>query len=196
MRKGLLVLSLVGLTVLASAGTVQAQRFGYWGGRGYYPQSGYYNSYYGGRGFRPYYDTYYQGYGYNHSLDYYYPPGYVIDPAYDTPPMAVTPRVVQSFYPTVEAAPVATMTVVVPTANAQVWFGGTPTTQQGTERVFHSPALTPGKTFTYTIKARWMENGKAREGTRQVDVQAGKSFTVNFRESPVETAPAPDESRP
>jgi len=84
------------------------------------------------------------------------------------------------------------MTVVVPTANAQVWFGDTLTTQQGTERLFHSPALEPGKNFTYTIKARWMENGKAVERDRQVNVQAGQKITVNFRDSPSETAPAPE----
>jgi uncharacterized protein (TIGR03000 family) len=109
-----------------------------------------------------------------------------------TPPA----RPVQSFYSGPEAAQqAAAVTVVVPTADTQVWFGNTPTTQQGMERLFHSPALEPGKNFTYAIKARWMENGKAVERERQVRVQAGQRITVNFNDMPSETVPAPDAER-
>lgn len=202
MRKALLVLSLVGLTMVASAGNANAQRRGYggywgnapvysmgWGSSGYYPQSGYYSSYYGGMGYSPYYQTY----GYNYSPYYYNTvPSYAVTPGsyYSQPAVRMqATRVVQSFYSEPERAQqFATVTVVVPTANAQVWFGDTLTTQQGTERLFHSPALEPGN-FTYTIRARWMENGTAVERDRQVNVRAGQRVTVNFRDSPSETAP-------
>ncbi|OAI39121.1 hypothetical protein AYO40_06065 [Planctomycetaceae bacterium SCGC AG-212-D15] len=220
MRKGFLVLSLVAFTVLASAGAAQAQRYGYaggwgggyyypqaryynsyYGGPGYYPQTRYYGSYYGGRAFSPYYEAYYQSYGNGYSPGYYYTtPSYAISPAsYDLQPATNTPtmRAVQSVYSGAEGdSRFATVTVVVPTANAQVWFGDTPTTQQGTERSFHSPELVPGKNFTYTIKARWIENGKTVESDRKVKVRAGQSTTVTFRDSPSETAPAPDAAQP
>ena len=62
MRNTLLILSLAGLTVLASASDAFAQRRGYGGGRGYAPsisvnvgRGGYYSGYgyYGGRGYSP-----------------------------------------------------------------------------------------------------------------------------------------------
>jgi uncharacterized protein (TIGR03000 family) len=204
MRRALLVLSLVGLTMVASAGDANAQRrgdggywgnapfySGGWGSGGYYPQAGYYSSYYyGGRGYSPYY----QGYGYGYPAEYYNTvPNYAANPGlyYSQPAVQTQPtRVYQSFYSEPPQQFVA-MTVVVPTATAQVWFENTLTTQQGTERLFRSPALEPGKNFTYTIKARWMENGTAVERDRQVNVQAGQKITVNFRNSPGETAPAP-----
>jgi len=204
MRRALLVLSLVGVTVVASADDANAQYRGYggywgnspvysmgWGSSGYYPQSGYYSSYYyGGRGYSPYY----QGSGYG---DYYNTvPNYTVNPGlyYSQPTVQTQPRrVVQSFYSDPERAQqqFVSVTVVVPTATAEVWFENTLTTQQGTQRLFHSPALEPGQNYTYTIKARWMENGKAIERDRQVNVQAGQSIIVNFRDSPSETAPAP-----
>jgi uncharacterized protein (TIGR03000 family) len=200
MRRALLVLSLVGLTVLASAGAANAQPRGYgvgwgnsmgWGSGGYYPQAGYYGSYYGGGGFSPYNQVY--GYGYS---PYYYNtgPNYMVNPAsYYSQQAVMTPtRVVQSFYSDpARAQQSVAVTVVVPSATAQVWFENTLTTQQGTERLFQSPALEPGQNYTYTIKARWTANGKAVERDRQVNVQAGQRITVNFRDNPSETVPAP-----
>jgi uncharacterized protein (TIGR03000 family) len=195
MRVTSLALFLAAFTVLASAGDVHAQRRGSggWGG-GYYPQARYYNSYYGG-GYSPYagyynsyygaaaYSPYYPGYGYGPSLSYYYPERAQLTPAIPA----------QSFYPGQEAPQqFAAVRVIVPTADAQVWFGNTAMAQQGTERLFNSPSLEPGKTFVYTIKARWMENGAPVERDRRVDVQAGQRVTVNFRDIPRETAPAPD----
>ena len=83
------------------------------------------------------------------------------------------------------------MTVLVPAADAQVWFEDKATTQQGMERVFQSPPLEPNQKFTYTIKARWMENGQVVTQERQAHVEAGRSITVNFREKPRENVPAP-----
>jgi uncharacterized protein (TIGR03000 family) len=80
--------------------------------------------------------------------------------------------------------------VIVP-ADAQVWFENRATTQQGMERLFQSPPLEPNQDFTYTIKARWMENGQAVTRERQVHVQAGQSVTVDFRANPVENVPPP-----
>ena len=85
----------------------------------------------------------------------------------------------------------ANVTVLVPAADAQVWFEDKATTQQGMERLFQSPPLEPNQDFTYTIKARWMENGQAVTRERQVHVQAGQSVTVDFRENTRENVPPP-----
>ena len=80
--------------------------------------------------------------------------------------------------------------MLVPVADAQVWFEDTATTLQGMERLFQSPPLESNQTFTYSIKARWMENGQAVTQERRVSVQAGQSITVNFRENQRENVPA------
>ncbi|OAI54212.1 hypothetical protein AYO44_15290 [Planctomycetaceae bacterium SCGC AG-212-F19] len=200
MRKTLIVLTLVVLTVLATAGNASAQRRGFGGGWGsvpyYYGGGGYYSPsyYYGDRGYSPYY----QGANYGYAPSYYYTaPNYAINPTpyYNATPVVQTPiaRPSQSFYSGPEGAQQSVvLTVVLPTADAQVWFGDTATTQQGTQRVFQSPALEPGKNFIYTLKARWMENGQAVERERKVTVQAGQRITVNFRDNSGEPAPAPD----
>jgi uncharacterized protein (TIGR03000 family) len=66
-------------------------------------------------------------------------------------------------------------------ADADVWFDGFHTHQQGTTRSFVTPLLTPGKSFFYDIRARWTNNqGQAVERTRKVTVQAGQNVTVDF----------------
>jgi uncharacterized protein (TIGR03000 family) len=103
--------------------------------------------------------------------------------------VAQTPQVRQSSYPAVQDF--ANVMVLVPTADAQVWFQNTATTQQGMQRLFNSPALAPNEDFTYTIKARWMENGKSVNQERQVHVRAGQDVTVNFRQNRPEGLASP-----
>lgn len=73
----------------------------------------------------------------------------------------------------------ATLDVRVP-ADAEVWFNGYRTSLQGTTRGFTTPALEPGKTYAYQVRARWTENGMPVEQTRQVQVRAGERTTVAF----------------
>ena len=208
MRKTLLVLTLTGLTLWAgvsdafargrsgggrgnsySAGRGNAGRgnygrgnygrgnygygnggYGYGGygnygyGGGYLPFGGAFlpNVYYGGQDYSPYY----QGYD--------YAPGYAAPTT-------------QSFYPpTAPAQQTVGMTIFLPVADAQVWIEHQAMTQTGMERTFESPPLAPNVNFTYTINARWMENGKTVNQQRQVGVQAGQNVSVNFRDnSPV-----------
>jgi uncharacterized protein (TIGR03000 family) len=61
-----------------------------------------------------------------------------------------------------------------------VWFGNAATEQSGAVRHFESPALKSGKDYTYEVKVRWTENGKEVTRTRQVDVRANSSATVDF----------------
>jgi uncharacterized protein (TIGR03000 family) len=74
----------------------------------------------------------------------------------------------------------ATLAVRVP-VNAEIWFEGDRTSQTGPDRRFVSPVLTPGKTFTYSIRAHWTSpTGQVVDATREVKVRAGRRIVVNF----------------
>jgi uncharacterized protein (TIGR03000 family) len=73
----------------------------------------------------------------------------------------------------------ARLLVLVP-ENAELWVNGTKTKQTGAQREFVSPALTPGKSYSYELKARWTENGKTVEETRTVHVQANTWQRIDF----------------
>jgi uncharacterized protein (TIGR03000 family) len=150
---------------------------GYGYGRGYY--GGYGRGYYGGYG-RGYYGGW--GYGGWGGYPYYYGyPDYYAGSDY-------TPSVYQSFYPAPVASavtPVANNTVllnVAVPADATVLINGAPTTQTGQNRQYVSPQLTPGKTYSYDLTARWTENGQPVERTKTVKFEAGSSVAVNFRQ--------------
>jgi len=163
---------------------------GYGYGNGYYGNglninlgSGYYGSGYGGN----YYGSGYGGNYYGGSP--YYSSGglyYDYSPSYSTPTYSYGPEYYsaqapsmntqQSFYNDPNSA---TLTVMLPVADAQVWFDDTPTSQRGMERSFHTPALQqPG---TYTIKARWNDNGRTVDQQRKITVRPGQSVMVDFR---------------
>ena len=209
MKKSLLVLGLVAVTLMASANEVFAQ--GIWIGRGGVSVgigSGYYGSGYYGSGYygSPYYygaPGYYGGRGYYSTSPYYYGSRYYAPSYYSYSPgyyYGTTPSYTYS-NPIIPTAPIdirqsaysdpnsATITVFVPTADAQVWFDDNPTAQRGIERLFHTPSLQQGG--TYMIKARWTENGRTIDQQRQVQVQPGQSATVDFRRNPAESVPSP-----
>jgi len=177
MRKPLLILSLVAVTLFASASDVFAQRGGRRGGVSISVGSGYYGSpyYYGGRSY--YGSPYYYGNRYYYSTPTYVYPETVVVPA---------PEVRQSAY---LEPNVATITVLVPNANAQVWFDDALTAQRGLERTFHTPALQASG--SYNIRASWTENGRTMNTQRAVQVQPGQSVTVDFRGARPENLPAP-----
>ena len=132
---------------------------GGWGG-------GYLGGYFGPSiiiGSSPYYGDY----------DSYYSPSvdYTTSSNYYTPPAPET---------TVVPADRAQVEVRVPTPDAQVFFNGSATQQQGTDRMFVTPSLISGRTFTYSIEARWMENGRSMDKTQTVSVTAGQTAAVDF----------------
>jgi len=144
----------------------------YWGGYGYYP--GYYDSwYYGDYGAPAYAPGYYD---YSAAPDSYanaysYPAVQVPpqNPSLATAPQNFTPPNENAVYVRVKVPP-----------DAEVWFEGEKTTQTGPVRFFESPSLTPGRKYVYHIKARWTENGRQVEQTRDVPVYAGDKFSVDF----------------
>ena len=122
------------------------------------------------------------GYSYSTGGYYYSPNGTVAQ--------APAGQIRQSFYPSVNQN-AAMVRVLLPDANAQIWFDGTVTTQQGMDRFFHSPALESGSTYSYTIKARWLENGRQIDRERSVRLEPGQPITVDFRANPGENLNAP-----
>jgi uncharacterized protein (TIGR03000 family) len=79
-------------------------------------------------------------------------------------------------------AATANLTFVVP-ADAQVFFDDALTKETGTERIYVTPPLELGKTYTYSVRVRWQENGKTVQQTRTVDVSGGGNVRVDFTRS-------------
>ena len=107
--------------------------------------------------------------------------------SFSAQPLTVSPPAVDP-----AAANSVLVKVSVPDPNAQVFFGEATTAATGSERVFRSPPLQPGQAYSYTLKARWTENGKPVERTRTATVHAGETLTVSFAEAGVERAPPPN----
>jgi uncharacterized protein (TIGR03000 family) len=74
---------------------------------------------------------------------------------------------------------IAHVRVLIP-ADAKLWFNGTETQQTGTERIFATPELTPGRSYKYEIRAQWQVEGKETTQTREVTFHAGDGVTVNM----------------
>ncbi len=141
----------------------------------------------GGGLYRGYLGGYYPGYFGGYDCGYYdndYSPGVILDttPSYDYTP---------SYYYTPPAAVVtpdtttvpdgrAQVEVRVPAPDAQVFFDGAATQQRGMDRMFISPPLTSGQNQTYSIEARWTENGRPVDMTKSVTVTPGRTATVDF----------------
>ena len=70
--------------------------------------------------------------------------------------------------------------ILLPDAKAKVWFDGSPTTQQGTDRLFYTPPLAAGASSKYRIKASWLQAGKDVVQERDVVVLPGKTVVVDF----------------
>ena len=65
-------------------------------------------------------------------------------------------------------------------AGAEVRFNASKTSQTGSLRSFVTPALEPGRDYSYEIRARWMEAGRPVEETRKINLRAGDRLTLNF----------------
>jgi len=160
------------------------------GGYGYVPAYGY--SY----GYAPYsYGYTVQPYGVYTapSVTYYSAPSgsYLVQPASGLPADTTQPvpatvsESAPAFRPAV-ADTSATINLLLPTADAQVWVDGQKVAGDGTSRQFVSPALKPGERAPFTVRVQWPgEGGVLRTDTRQVTAYGGDRVTVDF------TRPAP-----
>jgi uncharacterized protein (TIGR03000 family) len=133
------------------------------GGVGLYPYG--YGLYY------PY--NYYDGYGSGYDNPYLGYAGYY-DPDADLG---------QAVVPAGDEAPprddAAHLLIQVP-ADAELWFDGVKTQKTGTEREFVSPTLTPGKDYTYDVRARWNQDGRVVEKKRTLHVHANMWAAVDL----------------
>jgi uncharacterized protein (TIGR03000 family) len=116
--------------------------------------------------------------GYGYPRDYMKLPSLVISSARPGPGLVDPLNVAPDWSSLVP--PTAVLVRVLVPADAQVWFSGEPTTQRGSPRLFVTPSLAEGKALTYEVRARWTEDGKAVEQTRQVVVHPGDRITVDF----------------
>jgi uncharacterized protein (TIGR03000 family) len=70
-------------------------------------------------------------------------------------------------------------------ADATVWINGVKTTQTGPRREFASSGLTPGRTYTFDIRAQWVAaDGRTMDLQRRIPVQAGERRSVDFNQPP------------
>ncbi len=195
---------LLAMSLLATPAHAQRWgRFGLRGGTVYGSSNNYPSDYYGGYTVGPAYYTPYAAsnygwgpvlgqYSYGNTLNYGIN-SYVRPAASDTAnpqfSMAAQNRnTYQSMYSPASTGD-ARIRVNVPDANAQVFFDDSPTRQNGMERFFYSPPLDPAKTYSYTIRATWMENGKEVSRTKDVKVQSGRTSVVDFRATGDSTEP-------
>jgi uncharacterized protein (TIGR03000 family) len=65
-------------------------------------------------------------------------------------------------------------------SNAEVWFDGVKTHQDGESREFVSPPLALTGTFTYQIRTRWTEGGRPVDRTHAITVRAGDRIGLDF----------------
>lgn len=200
MFRKLLIPALLGFAgVLMLAGEADAQRRGggrsAWSGGGYrgggyggggyggnwYGNRGGYNSWnyfpgnYGNYGYRSgYYSGYrypYTGYRYGYSTPYYYSNAYPSESYYYDPLPETQPVVDNS----------ANIRVLLPDANAKVWFDGTLTQQTGTDRMFTTPPLDGSAANNYRVRATLLRNGQEVTEERVVAVAPGAQAVVDFR---------------
>jgi uncharacterized protein (TIGR03000 family) len=112
---------------------------------------------------------------------------------YYSPPAGSAPVAVRSAgYGTDLADNLGYVRMEVP-ADAEIWIDGVKTSQTGPVRTFVSQPLDPGQKCVYQVRARWTENGRTVEQTRQVNVRANARTNVDFnRPAPgTETLPVP-----
>src|ERR1700686_1401617 len=78
----------------------------------------------------------------------------------------------------------AYLRVLVPQDDAKLLFDGSPTKQTGASRLFVTPPLKLGKTFSYTVVAKWEPNNYTKvTRTRVVELQAGKEIELDLRKA-------------
>jgi uncharacterized protein (TIGR03000 family) len=68
--------------------------------------------------------------------------------------------------------------------DATISFADRPTEQRGEVRRFESPALARGKTYTYSVRVAWNDNGQSVTKTKEVPVHAGDVVAVEVGLSP------------
>lgn len=87
----------------------------------------------------------------------------------------------------------AEILVKLPTATARLTVGGQLTTQTGKERVFQTPPLQPGSSYSYDLVATWDKDGKPVTVKKTAELKIGQRTVVDFTS---EASEKPKESKP
>jgi uncharacterized protein (TIGR03000 family) len=74
----------------------------------------------------------------------------------------------------------ARVVVILPDAEAQVWFSGQLVYATGTRRTFLTPTLRAGQYYHYAVAAAWQRDGRTVREERTVNVLAGTTSVVDF----------------
>ena len=74
----------------------------------------------------------------------------------------------------------ANIRVVLPDATAKVWFEGHSTRTTGADRVYQSPPIASGNSYSYRIKAAWTEGGREVVQERTISVGPGQNAVLDF----------------
>ncbi len=77
-------------------------------------------------------------------------------------------------------APAPAKIIVSLPADARLTIDGAVTTSVSDRRIFQSPELPLGKTFSYTLKAEYNQDGKPVVVTKNVTIQAGAEVNVTL----------------
>jgi uncharacterized protein (TIGR03000 family) len=74
--------------------------------------------------------------------------------------------------------------LIVP-EQAEVWFAGVKIAREGRVREFVSPALSPGRSYTYEVAVRYTDAaGKPVEDKRDITIRANDWFSIDFTRPP------------
>jgi uncharacterized protein (TIGR03000 family) len=82
--------------------------------------------------------------------------------------------------PVLSTADNAAHLILVVPADAELWFNGVSMRTTGRLREFASPPLTPGLDYSYEVRVRWFEAGRAIDRTRKVIVRANLRLKVDM----------------
>lgn len=83
-----------------------------------------------------------------------------------------------------DAAQPVFLRILLPDEKATLLIDNRPTKQTGTKRIFVTPPVAPGKTFTLTITAKWeSKNDTEVVRSRVILAQAGKVIEVDLRKA-------------
>ncbi len=148
---------------------------------GYYPGytgDGFYSGYWGSQHAWTNYPYGRHDYGLNY---HYTAPTTIRYAAYEAPQGFPPPPPIPDSTPAASTAEdnAAHLQVRVP-AGADLWFEGVQMPQTGAVREFVSPTLTPGKGYSYEVRARWTEDGRTVDRVRKVSVRANQWIEVDL----------------
>lgn len=109
------------------------------------------------------------------------PSGYTVAPSRFHPfyPLSVPPVLPGTMATSPPVGAVAYVQVRLP-VHADIWFESVKMSQAGSERLFVSPALVPGRTYAYHVRATWTEDGREVTREQRVRLRAGDRLNLDF----------------